>query len=455
MATISFSGLGSGLDINTLTSQLVAAERAPAENRINNAAAKINSQLSALGTVKSALDNLHAAIGKLATSSDTPAFKATVQDKAGFTASAAGDVAAGRYQVEVLSLANTHKLGSAAFAKDAAVGHGTLQISAGSSSYEVAIAEGATLADIAKAINTASGGKGVTASVVNADAGQHLVLNATTAGSAGMLTVTASGGDGGLAALVYEPGGGANTLQETVAATDAQVKVDGFLRTADSNTVADLVPGLTLNLTAAKPGEAFTVNVGTDNSALKANLQSLVSMYNAANSVLRGVSAYDPETRRASALTGDSMVRGLQQQLRSALGEHSFELRAMGLTVATDGTLSLETSKLDSALATDPDSVRKLFGAEGTVGSRLATQINGAIDASTGTLTQRTGSLNRRMGDLSDQMDALNRRMEAVQTRYMAQFTAMDTLMAQMQSTSSYLTQQLSSLQSLTNNSNK
>ncbi len=455
MATISFSGLGSGLDINSLASQLVAAERAPAENRINSAASRINSQLSALGTVKSALANLQSALEKLATSSGTPAFKTTVQDKAGFTASAGSSAAAGRYDVEVLSLATTHKLGSAAFASDAAVGHGTLQVSAGDHSYEVVVPEGATLADIAKAINAASGGKGVTASVVNADAGQHLVLNATTAGSAGMLAVTASGGDGGLAALVHEPGGAANTLQETVAAADAQVKVDGYLRTAPSNTVSDLVPGLTLNLTAAKPGETFSVQVSPDNSALKANLQSLVSMYNATNSVLRGVSAYDPEARRAAALTGDSMVRGLQQQLRSALGGQSFELSALGIGMATDGTLTLDSGKLDSALASDPDSVRRLFGTGGTIASRLGSQLDGALDAATGTLTQRTGSLNRRIGDLSDQMDALDRRMEAVRSRYMAQFTAMDTLVAQMQSTSSYLTQQLSALQAATGQSNK
>lgn len=446
MATINFSGLGSGLDIDSLVRQLVAAERRPAETRINASAAKINSQLSALGTVKSALGNLQSAIDKLATSADTPAFKTTVQDKAGFTASAGTTAAAGRYEVEVLALAESHKLSSGAFAKDAAVGHGTLHLTAGDTSYDVEIAEGATLADIAKAINTASGGKGVTASVVNADDGQHLVLNATTAGSAGALKVAASGGDGGLAAFAYGPSG-TSALQQVVGATDAQVRVDGFLRTADSNTVTDLVPGLTLSLTQAKPGEKFSLQVNTDNGSLKTNLQSLVSMYNTANTVLRSVSAYNAETKTASALTGDSMVRGMQQQLRSLVGNYASELGALGVSIAKDGALTLDAAKFDGALAADPDSVRKLFGTDGSMASKLAVQLKGALDTSTGTLTQRTGSLNKRIEGLSDQVDELDRRMEAVEARYLAQFTAMDALVAQMQGTSSYLSQQLAALQ--------
>ena len=447
MATISFSGLGTGLDINSLVSQLVEAERTPVENRINSAASKINSQLSALGTVKSALANVQSAFQKLQTSTTTASYKTTVQTDAGFTASASSTASAGSYQVEVVSLATTHKLSSSAFAKDAAVGEGTLHLTAGESSYDVEIAEGATLADIAKAINTASGGKGVTASVVNADDGQHLVLNATGSGSAGALAVTTSGGDGGLSALVYDPSG-TSTLQETVAAADAQVKVDGFLRTAKSNTVSDLVPGLTLTLTKAKPGETFSLQVATDNSGLKSNLQSLVSMYNTANTVLRSVSSYNADTQTASALTGDSMVRNLQQQLRSMVGGNSYELKALGISIATDGTLSLDSTKLDSALAADPDSVNKLFGKDGKLGSKMGTMLTGMLDSSTGSLTLRTKSLNSQIEDLSDQVDALDKRMEAVEARYLAQFTAMDTLVAQMNSTSSYLTQQLSALSS-------
>jgi len=140
------------------------------------------------------------------------------------------------------------------------------------------------------------------------------------------------------------------------------------------------------------------------------------------------------------------MVRGLQQQLRGMVGGYASELKALGVSIATDGTLSVEASKLDAALAADPDGVRRLFGKDGALSSRLETTLKATLDATTGTLTQRTGSLNRQIEGLSDQMDALDRRMEAVEARYLAQFTAMDTLVAQMQGTSSYLSQQLASL---------
>lgn len=446
MATISFSGLGSGLNINDLVTQLVAAERKPTETRINSSASKINSQLSALSTVKGALGNVQSALEKLTGSADAPAFKTTVQDKAGFTATADSKVAPGRYEVEVLALAKTHKLSSTAFAKDAVIGSGTLTFSAGDKDYTVEIPDGAKLADIASAINKASGGKGVTASVVNADDGQHLVLSATASGTANALKVSASGGDGGLAALTYDPQG-SSAMQQTVVAADARVKVDGFLRTSDSNTVTDLVPGLTLNLTEAKVNEKFSVTVAADNSALKANLTSLVSMYNAANTVLRSVSAYNAETKSAAALTGDSMVRGMQSQLRSALGANAAALKELGVTIAKDGSLAVDTSKLDGVIATDPGAVSRLFGKDGALGSTMTAQLKSVLDSTSGTLTQRTSSLNKRITDLSGQMDALDRRMEAVEARYTKQFIAMDTLVGQMQNTSSYLSQQLSALQ--------
>jgi len=444
-STINFSGLGSGIDTASLVEQLVQAERRPAELRINTTASKVNAQLSAFGTLKSTLSSAQSALEKLVGSADTPSFKASVPDKAGFTATVASGATAGKHEIEVLSLAKAHKLTSAAFAKDATVGTGKLEISAGENSYEIEFAEGATLEEIAAAINRAAGGKGVTASIINADDGQHLVLNATAAGTGGALKVVASGGDGGLAALAYDPDG-AQAMGESVAATDAQVRVDGFLRTSSSNTISDLIPGVILNLAEAKANEKFALTISADNSALKANLASFVSMYNAAISVLRSTSSYNAETRTASALTGDSLVRSTQQQLRNLVGAHSVALADLGVTIAKDGTLSVDTAKAEAALADDPDALRKLLGKDGNLAKGLDAIFDGLLDSNKGSITQRTDSLNKRISDLSDQMDALDRRMEALEARYTAQFTAMDTLVAQLNSTSSYLASALAQL---------
>ncbi|HEY0333284.1 MAG TPA: flagellar filament capping protein FliD [Stenotrophomonas sp.] len=445
MATSSLYQIGSGLDIPTIVANLVAADRKPVEDRINTAGTKASSQLSALGTIKSGMTNLQTALKTLTDSIDKQAYKATVGDGAGFTATATTSASPGNYSVEVVRLAERQKLTSAAYASDAVVGDGTLTIGFGdedAKSLQVTVKEGATLTDVAVAINKAAGGKGVTASVVTADDGQHLVLTAAGTGTDGAMTLTASGGNGGLAALSYAPGGSGG-LTETVAAKDALVRVDGFERTSSSNSLADLIPGVALTLTKAAEGTKTNLSVAADNSTVKANLTAFVSAYNTVNTVLKSASAYNVDTDTASALTGDAMVRGLQQQLRGQVSGSVYELKSLGVTIATDGSLSLDGSKFDSAIAADPEAVDKMFGTDGAVGKSLGSLLKSNLDTTSGSLTLRTNSLNAQIKDLTEQLDALDKRMEEASTRYTARFTAMDTLVAQMQSTSDYLTQQL------------
>ncbi len=440
--------IGSGLDIPTLVSQLVAAERAPTANRINSAGSAATAKLSALGTIKSSLGSLQGSLDALAKSASTAAYKATVPDGAGFSASTTAIAVPGTYQVEVLSLSQAHKLSSAPFAKDDPVGEGSLTLSVGETTLEVEIPAGSTLADIAKAINTAAGGKGVTASVINADDGQHLILNAVDAGAAGAIKGIAATGDG-LSALAWgeDVVGG---MEEKVQARDARVLVDGFERSSSSNSITDLIPGVTLTLTKAVADTTTTLTVSQDNSGLKTNLQALVAAYNATGSVLKSTSAYNATSNSAAALTGDSLVRGLQQQLRNLLSGNVSELKALGVSIATDGTLSLDGGAFDKAMASDPTAAAALFGPEGKLTKGLKMVITSQLDSTKGTLAQRTDNLNKQIKKLERDLDDLDLRMDKVSARYTAQFTAMDQLVAQMQSTSDYLTQQLASLQNAT-----
>lgn len=446
MATISFSGIGTGLDIDSLVSQLVAAERAPTENRITSSTTTTNAKLSAIGSIKSAMSNVQTALNKLVSGVTTAATKTTVGTNAGFTATSTSAASAGRYDIEVVSLAQSHKLMSGAFAAKEAVGHGSLTLEAGKNSFTVDIAEDSTLADVAKAINSATGGKGITATVITADDGQHLVLNAVDTGTAGAMRITASGGDGGLSALAFDPDGD-STMTEVLAATDAVVRIDGLERSASGNTLTDAIDGVTLNLTKANAGETYSLKVEVDTSTTKANIQSFITSFNTLNSSLRSVSNYNSDTDTASTLTGDAMVRGLQQQLRSLTGGNVEALKDLGISIATNGTLTLDSTTLDTALSSDPDKVAAMFGKEGVLAKSLGTLLTSNLDTTSGTLTLRQASLNKQLKDLSSQTDALDRRMAAVETRYKAQFVAMDTLVAQMNSTSSYLTQQLAVLQ--------
>lgn len=437
---ISFTGIGTGMDITSLVTQLTAAERAPVENRINNSTTKVNTTLSALGTIKSSMTTLQTALTTLVSSADKPGQKATVAADAGFTATAGTDAVAGSYNVEVVNLATAHKLTSAAVTAGTTFGAGTMQIGAGDKTYDITVKEGASLSDIAKAINTQSGGTGVTATVINASGGQHIVFNATQAGTSGALTITTSGGD--LAQFAYDPANSNTALTQTTAADNAKLMIDGLEVTGTSNELTDAIPGITLSLSKAKPGESFAVNVARDNTTLQTNLQSFITAYNATVKTLASSSAYNASTETASALTGDAMVRNMQAQLRNLVGDQVNDLKTLGVAIAKDGSLSLDTTKFTAAVANDPAATSKLFGADGKVSGNLTTMLKGALDTTNGTLTTRTTSLNNQLKDLEKQTDALDVRMDKVYARYLAQFTAMDTLVAQMSSTSSYLTQQ-------------
>ncbi len=443
---MAISTLGSGIDIPSLVAQLVAAERAPVENRIGRGANAAKTELSAIGSLKSAFSSLKTALDKLRKEDGTNARITSVPDKAPFTASAGNSAAVGEYQIEVLELASAHKLTSAGISKDAKIGTGKLVIEAGEETIEVDIAEGRnTLADIRSAINTAAAGKGVSASLVNADDGQHLVLTATDTGTEGKLRITTTGGDGGLSALVYDPGV-QTSMTESVAAKDAKVKIDGDLvRTSSSNSITDLLPGVTLTLTEAKPGETFTFKVATDDAALKTTLQSFVTAYNATISLTRSLTAYNAETQTGSALTGDSMVRGLQAQLRNLASEQVVALKELGVKINTDGTLSLNASDMTKALAEDPGALSRLFSGEEGYGAKLEDML-GSVLENDGLFDSRSDSLSARLKTYDRQYEDLDRRMESLQARYTAQFTAMEQMVTQLQGSSGFLAQQLGSM---------
>ncbi|WP_115043514.1 flagellar filament capping protein FliD [Xanthomonas arboricola] len=441
MASV-ISTSGSGLDIPTVVSTLVSRQKDPEQARINKAGTAATTQLSAISQIKSSMTTLKSALDKVISSADTNAYKATVPTDAGFTATTTSSAAPGNYSVEVVSLASAQKLASGAFAADATVGSGTLTIGYGDKSITVDISGTDKLTDIAAAINKAAGGKGVTASVVTANDGQHLVFNAVDTGTKGALTVSAS--DPSLSSLTYGPGvsGG---LTQSVAATDALVRVDGFERTSSSNTVTDIVPGVVLNLTKAAEGTKVTLGVAADTSGLKANLTAYAAAYNTANTLLAKSSAYDPTTKTAAALTGDSLVRGLQQQLRGQVSGNLTELKSLGLTIDKDGVMSFDGGKFDTTIAADGGAAAEVLGKDSKFGSAMTKLLDSNVNANNGTLTLRSDSLNKQIKGYEDDLDDLDARMTKLSDRYTAQFTAMETMISKLQSSTSSLSSLLTS----------
>jgi flagellar hook-associated protein 2 len=459
MAGIQAAGVGSGLDIAGLVSQLVAAERQPLDARLDRRASAVNVELSALGSLRGALATLRDALAPLRSATAFAVRSATSANEDVFTASATGAIAPGSYDVEVASLATAHRLASAAFASGGGtyVGSGTLTLSVGGNAFSIDVpADGGTLADIRNAINAAPGNTGITASIINEVGGSRLVLTARQTGAVATIEVTQAGGDGGLAALTFDPdsplSGG---LTQTTAAADAVVRINGFEHRSASNSVTGAIDGLTLTLRAADAGTSHLLTVANDTGTVATRVRKFVADYNATARVFADLQKYDAATGRAGALIGDALVRGLENQLlrdvTGALGtaEARFgSLAQLGIRTDATGQLTLDEARLAAALAADFDGVAALFGGESGVAARAFERLE-AVLASDGPLTARTDTLNRQSREISLEREAVDRRMESVEARYQAQFSALDTLLAQLQSTSQYLEQQLNSLQSL------
>lgn len=454
MAGISSPGLGSGLDVSGLVSQLVAAERAPALQRITREEANVTTRISALGSLKGALASF---AGSLNTLKDSAAFavsKATSGDNDVFTVTADSKAAAGRYDVEVVRLAKAHQLASGPFVGGATstVGHGTLTLSLGSSSFDVAIAEDAsTLADVRDAINSSANNPGITATLINGVNGSQLVLTSNKTGASSAIEVAASGGNGGLSQLTYDPDGAMN-LTELQPAQSALIRVSNIDIESEKNVIDQGIDGLKITLKKEQPGTPVALDVALDSGSMAAKVQKFVSDYNTLQTQFNRLRAYDPATQAKGPMLGDSLLRGIEAQVRrgitdvvsTATSEYT-SLTSIGIKTTLTGTLEVDTAKLNAAIEADPDALASLFGSTNGVATRMHTMVEGFL-STTGDIQTRNDSLNKAMDRIGDDRAALDLRVAQIQQRYTKQFTALDGLLSQMQSTSSYLASQLGNL---------
>ena len=452
MAAITSAGAGSGLDVNSLVTQLVAADRAPYDNRLATADSRLTTEFSALSQLKGAMSSFQSA---LSTMKDTTSYvlrKASVGDPSAFTATLGSSAVAGNYDIDIVQLAKSAQLKSAPFTGGATseVGTGTLLLSMGAASFSVTLAAPAnTLADVRDAINSASGNPGINAALVSGVNGAQLVLTGTATGATNAIKVTTSGGDGGLAQLVYDPPT-TTALIPISAAQDAIVNVSGITVNSASNTIDKAIDGVTLNLLTADPGTPVSLAVTNDQSGMQSRVNSFVSAYNVLANQIAKLRSYDPATKAAGPMLGDAMLLNIESQMRrlmsapvSGLTGPYTSLASLGITSSVSGTLSVDATKLQAALTASPTAVGAVFGSTNGVAGRLYTFLDNHLSA-TGDITHRDATITANRKDLTTQKDALDARMAVIQARYQKQFSALDQLLTQMQSTSAYLVKQLS-----------
>ena len=444
-APIRSLGVGSGLDLDGLVQRLVAAERAPAQNRLDRTEARFQGELSALGSLKGALSSLQDAASDLAASADLVPRTADSANTDVLTATADSGAPLGTFSVEVVNLASADKQASDPFAApDSAIGTGTLTLSSGGQSFDVEVGSDAnTLADIRDAINSAAGNTSISASILTEDAGSRLILTARETGAENAIAVSQSGGDGGLAALT--------TTTELSAAVDATIRVDTFEFSSATNQVSGVLEGLTLNLVDADPGNPVTVTVAENRSAVVDQVSNLVDRVNAFNDVESQVASFNPDTGEAGPLLGDSTLRRIDREISSILasrvgGELGFDsLPALGITTNEAGKLELDEAALNAALDERPQVLRDVLGGDDGIAARLGAFLDRAVGEGS-LIAARQEGIEASIERLDDDRAALDRRIASLEQRFVEQFSALDTLIAELNQTSSFLNSQLASL---------
>lgn len=451
MATSGVVG-GSSIDVNSLVSQLVAAERKPLDDQLTRAVTKNATQISATSALLGALSSFQSALNGLKTTNVFSGRSTTSTDADIVTATATATAAPGRYDVEVERLASAQQISSTAFAGGATtvVGSGTLTISLGATSFNVGVAEPAnTLADIRNAINSATDNPGVSASIINAADGAHLVLTSTKTGVANAIQVAQTGT---LSSLEYTTTNQANYTQLR-AAQDALANVAGYPVTSATNTLEGVIDGVTLNLASAADGTTVSIEVGYDKTAAKEKINSFVTAYNSLRSMITRLGSYNATSETGGPMLGDSLLSGIDAEIRRTLstpvteaGSTAQTLAAIGITSQKDGTLAVDAAKLDTALGADFDGVARLFGtAETGVAAKLHAQISDRLADGAAIDTRNKGLLDEQRA-LVKKKDANDVRMALVEKTYRAQFTRLDTLLSSLSATSAYLSQQIDSL---------
>jgi len=475
MTTISSPGIGSGLDVNSIVTKLVSLEQQPIYD-LQTQAAGIQTQLSSFGLLKSYTTNLHDIADKIAQPSFWSGTAATSSDAGSVGVSSSTTAIAGAYQVNVTQLAKAQSLASAAYAgTTSTVGSGTLHIQIGSwnsdttaftpdatkTAVDVTVAAGDTLDGIKTKINAANAG--VTAAIVNDASGSRLVLTSNSTGVSNAVRITATDDDGnntdaaGLSALAFDPATSAGQLSQTQQAKNALATVNGLAVTSTTNTLTDVIGGVTLTL-SKETTSAVAVNVSLDVASLKKSVGDFAKAYNDVISYIAQQTKYDATTKKGGPLQGDRATLSLQSNLRStALGSSTASatyatLSSIGLEVQTDGTLKVNDTKLNAALAANPGEVAKLFSATNATDPSkqgfavklrdLATKLT----ASDGMLTTHTKSLQDSIKRNQTQQQQLQARVDQMQARLTKQYSALDTMMSQMSATNSSLTQSLTAL---------
>jgi flagellar hook-associated protein 2 len=469
--SISSPGLGSNLDVSGIVSKLMALESQPL-TQLDAREGTLQANISTFGQIKSTISSVQAAVSALKTSVLTPTYRTAASDPSVVSARTSDGVASSSHDISISAIAQAQRIVSTGqTSRTAAIGTGTATtltitfgtISGGTLGSNTGLYSGAaftanpdtqsvtinidgtnnTLQGIRDAINAASAG--VTASIVSDGSAtpNRLVIQSNATGLMNSIKLEVTGDATLQTLLAYDPAGLQN-LSQLQAAQSAQLSVDGVPITSASNSVSGVIDSLAFDLKAA--GSA-TVSVNRDTTPIATALTQLVKAYNDASSAIAEA------TKKGANLQGDtgtiSMLARLRAELgglRVGFGSYS-SLSQLGVSFERDGSLTFDSSKLQSALNDHFADATAMIGGCATA---LANATDGMLGPN-GILQSRTDGISRSIKDIDGRRAALSQRLDQIQARYLAQFNALDTMISSLKQTSTFLDQQLANLPKINN----
>lgn len=471
MSTISSAGIGSGLDVKSIVSQLVAIERRPL-TQLQSQGSQLTSRISTWGTVRAQLSNLQDAARALSTSTNWNARTLTTSNANAVTGSASSSALAGSYSVAVTALAQQQVLRtSTGVSSGSALGQsGSLQISLGTwsgstfspsaSAATLSVSETDTLGTIAQNINHLNAG--ITATVVRSGGQENLIFRSAATGATQGFQIRAFGAAApqseitngtGLGALAYASQAGAFFgMTPTQSAQNASATIEGIQLTSPSNTISDAIAGVNLQL-ASVTSTPTTVSVTQDLGETRSRIGSFVDAFNTLVTSLAQFTRFDQASRTAGPLQGDSTAVGLLNTLRRMAGSTGPENNAFtrlsdaGLELQRNGTLSINNSRLDRALE-NLNALRDFFSASSAdptrsgLARRFSDYAFGAL-ASQGQVSERTSALQRSVDRNNQEIDRLNNRLQRTEARLLQTYSALDTQIASLNSLNLFVSQQI------------
>lgn len=474
------TGIGSGINIDDIVTASVAAEKAPKQNQIDKLESKTTTKLTSLGSLKSAVSEFQSALALLNSPTSFLSKSATSSNTTALSATGTASAVAGSYKIAVSQLASSSKIASAAFSggSTTAFNTGSLNIKVGSESALTINVDSTnnTLAGVRDAINAQGKTAGISATIVTDSQGSRLVLSSTKMGDGNDITMTGTStgtGSGSLEDLTFpsatlDPNDFVTTADydkavakagKTIStAQSAKLTIDGLDVVSDSNTIDKAIDGVSIKLTGTtETDKPLTLTVADNTTAVKTNVQNFVTAYNKMMSTINSltkvttVANSDPVV---AGLAGDSTARALVSSVRNELvsaqsGTGSISaLASLGITTKQDGSLEVNSTKLDKAVTENYEGVAAYFTGDDGLANRLSTKLKPYTDGG-GILEQRTTALTNTITSLDKQQEDLDLRMTALQTRLYKQYNAMDALVSQLSTTSDSLASQLDSLPGL------